>query len=708
MCPHPLLRDLNGGTCPVCPREDAAIAALTRGIEPEVVEDGRVYFLATRDRTLVKIGKTRSPRTTRVAKIAGQSPVPVDLVCEIEGYTRVEARIHAMFAAYRTHGEWFKLEGVLALFIESLVRTGAHPCITERELDRGKIREPAPLVDEYAKAGAELAQEEIEKHEKAVADQMVAMLPTLDDIEAERCRRSLSYFVHKAWLVINPGIALHWNWHLEEICKHVQAMLEEWIKAQLDPTYRMKAQNLIVNCPPRSLKSTIVSVCAPAWMWLRWPEWKAIFVSSNPRVAVRDARACRALLEHDWYKGLRQILSERFDEGSDERKRHAWELDHGHNADTDFANTSGGVRMAMGFTAVVVGLGGDAIFVDDPNDMKKVVSETERDRINDTWDLSLHNRINDFDRSIRVMIMQRGHELDLTGHWVETMSPKKLIHLVMPLEHDVELVIKSPFGYHDPRTKPDQCLHPARFSEDTIAELKAKPGFSAQYNQKPVPDDGLLFKRGWWRFCTLVSRDGLEPIPGHVPNDEYPLTDRDCPARPRGCDHKTPAKQVPWDPDVIAVSIDATFGSLDEHASNVGAVVVICKGADRFVIADRTKARDFNGTVDLMRDLKREFPCATLRVIEKKANGAAVINTLEHEIGGLVAIENNENYAIRWNAMSPSVRAGNWYLLEHAPWLTAFVAEFAQAPKGAKDDRIDAASTLEKHLAQGGYCWAEW
>jgi predicted phage terminase large subunit-like protein len=424
-------------------------------------------------------------------------------------------------------------------------------------------------------------------------------------------------------------------------------------------------------------------------------------------VAVRDARGCRALLESPWYQAIKRTLAERYPEGSEERERFAWTIDQGHDADTDFANSAGGVRMAMGFTAVVVGLGGDAIFVDDPNDMKKVVSETERARINDTWDLTLHNRINDFDRSIRVMIMQRGHELDLTGHWVATMSPKKLVHLIMPLEFDVELVVKSPFGYHDPRTERDQCLHAARFSIDTIAELKGKPGFSAQYNQKPVPDDGLLFKRGWWNFCTLFTRDGLTPLRGYVENPEYPLTDKDTPARPRGCTNR-PSKPIPFDPDVVAVTIDATFGSLEDTASAVGALIVIVKGADRFVIADRTKARTFNETVDLLRDLKKEFPSATLRVIEKKANGAAVINALEHEIGGLVPIENNENYAIRWNAMSPSVRSGNWYILEHAPWATAFIGEFAQAPKGAKDDRIDAASTLEKHLAMGGYCFADW
>jgi predicted phage terminase large subunit-like protein len=703
-CPHPILRDLGGGHCPVCPR-DEAIAKLTGAMPDEQAEEpGRVYFLATRDRAFIKIGKTRSAGTTRYVKLAGQSPVPVDLIAEIDGYTRVEKRIHDQYRHYHAHGEWFRFEGTLRLFVEAIVKTGAHPCITERELDRGKLREPAPL--QQTSVASEQAM--IAQTTDAIKEGMEALLPTLGDFEAERCRRSLAYFVRRAWECINPGTVLHWNWHLEEICKHVQAMLEEWIKAQLDPGYRMKAQNLIVNCPPRSLKSTIVSVCAPAWMWLRWPEWKAIFVSANPRVAVRDARGCRALIESPWYQALKALLAERFEEGSKERERFSWTLDPKHNADTDFANTAGGVRMAMGFTAIVVGLGGDAIFVDDPNDMKKVVSEAERSKINDTWDLSLHNRVNDFDRSIRVMIMQRGHELDLTGHWIATMSPKKLVTIVMPLEHDPELVVKSPFGYHDPRTRKDECLHTARFSQETIDELKGKPGFSAQYNQKPVPDDGLIFMRKWWRFCTFITRDGLTPLPGHVENPDYPLTDKDCPQRPRGCDTSRAAKSIPWDPDVVAVTIDATFGSLEDTASNVGALVVVVKGADRYVIADRTKARDFNDTCDLLRDLKKEFPTATLRVIEKKANGAAVINRLESEIGGLVPIENNENYAIRWNAMSPSVRAGNWYLLEHAPWLSSFVAEFAGAPKGAKDDRIDAASTLEKHLNSGGYVWADW
>lgn len=530
------------------------------------------------------------------------------------------------------------------------------------------------------------------------------VIPTLDDIEAERCRRSLAYFVRRAWPEMMPGIPLHWNWHLEEMCRHVQAMLEEWMKKQRDPLYVMKAQNLIINCPPRSLKSTIVSICAPAWMWLRWPSWKGLFLSANPKVAVRDARGCRSLIDCSWYQNLKTLLASRHEEGSKEREFFNWTMDTEHDADGNFANSSGGTRQAMGFTAIVVGLGGDAIFIDDPNDMKKVVSEPERARINDTWDLSLMNRVNDYDSSIRVMIMQRGHEDDLTGHWVATMNPKRLIHLIIPLEFDPELMIRSPFGYADPRTIAGEILHRARFSEETVLDLKKDPWrFAAQYNQNPAPQAGGMFNREWWNFCTLVRQDGLDPLPGCKVEFDHEL----YPKRPKGCDMKRPAKPIPF-LDVLAISVDATFGSDVEGNSKVGLLVIGAKSVERFVIEDRTRQMTFPDTCDALRQLAKDFPTASLKIIEKKANGAAVMQTLEHEVGGIVPIENNENYAIRWNAMVPSVRAGNWFLLEHTPWVTPFVSEFAMAPKGANDDRIDAASTLQKHLEMGGYMWSDY
>lgn len=510
------------------------------------------------------------------------------------------------------------------------------------------------------------------------------------DVVAEKCRRSLARFVREYWPYMMPGIPLHWNWHLEEICRHVQLVLEEWINKQLDSSYEMKCQNLVINCPPRSLKSTIVSICAPAWMWLRWPSWKALFLSANPQVAIRDARACHVLVTHVWYSSLKTRLAERFPEGSNDREKYDWSLDKNQDADGNFANTSGGVRMAMGFTAIVTGLGGDAIFVDDPNDAKKVLSEAERDRVNDTWDLSLANRVNDYMSSVRIMIMQRLHEQDLTGH---VMAEGSWIQLPIPLEYDPEWEIATPFGYHDPRTVAGECVHPARFSQKVIDSERKRLGsygFAGQMNQRPAPMEGGIFNRGYWNFCKLdIKQEDINPLAGCKPILGT------C-KRPAGCTER-PAMAIPF-LDSIAITVDATFGSLGPDASNVGLLVVGIKSADRFVLHDTTKARTFPETLTAIKELLAMFPAVSRTLIEKKANGAAIMQTLQHEISGLIAIEANENWIARANAMLPSVESGNWYLLEGAPWLEAFVGEFGVFPNGSKDDRIDAAAQLAAYF----------
>lgn len=541
---------------------------------------------------------------------------------------------------------------------------------------------------------------------------------THEEIIAERCRRSLSYFVRTAWLVIMPGIPLHWNWHLEQMCRHIQGMLEEWIKRANDPTYEMKAQNLAINCPPRSLKSTILSVCAPAWMWIRWPSFKFLFLSANPRVAQRDAHACTALIEGAWYTELRQILAEQYEPGTPEHKRVAWTITR--PGVMEYTNSEGGVRIAMGFTAVVVGLGGDGIFIDDPNDTKKVMAEAERAKINDTWDLSLCNRVNSYTDSIRVMIMQRCHEMDLTGHWHESMPDESTIYLVMPLEYDPEQALessaKSPFGYRDPRTILNECIHPARFSPAVIAsELKrlGPYGFAGQMNQKPTPLEGGAFKRTWWRFCHVTSPEpGHQPLKGTMLEKLWrPQVDGErvyarkphtnAVNRPMGCDLEAPSRAIPW-LDALVISVDATFGSLKDDASRVGLMCIGLHGADRYVLEDRTVQRTFPETCDAIRGLKKDFPSATYVLIERKANGEAVISTLTTEIGGCVPIDDNENWMVRANAMLPYVAGGNWFLLDGAQWVPAFITEFSMFPNGAHDDRIDTCSQVSKYFSGGG------
>src|SRR6185437_11862743 len=90
---------------------------------------------------------------------------------------------------------------------------------------------------------------------------------------------------------------LVWNWSIQAVCDHVQALLER----------RLEKRNLIINIPPGTAKSRIVSVCAPAWMWLRYPTWRGVFASGNPRVSTRDSLYTRQIIESPWYRRMFRV-----------------------------------------------------------------------------------------------------------------------------------------------------------------------------------------------------------------------------------------------------------------------------------------------------------------------------------------------------------------------------------------------------------------
>ena len=147
-----------------------------------------------------------------------------------------------------------------------------------------------------------------------------------------RARSRLSTFSRLAWRVLEPTTPLEWNWHLDAICDHVQAVLDGWMAVQRAraaglPDPPQAIQNLVMNVPPGTGKSRFVSVFAPAWMWLHWPTWRSMFICGNPRVALRDADYCRMLLESDWYRTT--FAPE-------------WQLARDQNAKSYYRNTAGG------------------------------------------------------------------------------------------------------------------------------------------------------------------------------------------------------------------------------------------------------------------------------------------------------------------------------------------------------------------------------
>jgi predicted phage terminase large subunit-like protein len=510
-------------------------------------------------------------------------------------------------------------------------------------------------------------------------------LPGLDEVRAEKARRSLSAFIRYSWHVLEPSTPLVWNWHMDAIAVHVQAALEDWMAVQRwllgeqeraelrpddepEPQPVQRLRNVLFNVPPGSAKSRIISVCTPAWMWLKWPSWRAIFLSANPRVALRDSGFCRDLITSEWYQ---------------ESFRPGWQIRDDQNAVGLYRNTAGGFRQALGFLAKITGDRGDALFVDDPNDPKEAHSEIIRSGVNERWDSTIYNRVNDLRFSPRFGIQQRVHEDDFSGHWRKKGNVEVVIIPMRfepsRLEAAVDGIPRATsIGWSDPRTEEGELLDPVRFPEEVVEEEKTRLGtfgYAGQHQQRPAPVGGGMLKDHWWRFWHPKG----QPLPPVV----VKLED--------GTLFHCPVTELPDDLEELLQSWDMTFKDTKSSAFVAGQVWAK-KLADRFLLDEVHEKLDFPKTLKAVLDLTDKWPKARLKLIEEKANGAAIIQTLRGHVSGLVAVEPSGSKEARCSAVSPEIESGNVYLPHPlvAPWVYGFIGECGVFPNGTYKDRVDA------------------
>lgn len=476
-------------------------------------------------------------------------------------------------------------------------------------------------------------------------------LPPLsrDDVRAELCRRSLYDFLKQGWHVIEPTARFEDNWHIKSIADHVQATLDDWLRCRDDLTHAVRIQNLIVNCPPGSLKSRIL-VYACAWMWLQCPSWRVICISANPRNVLRDADFARDLIRSDWY---RRTFAPK------------WDLSEEQAARTRFATTAGGGRIAVGWDAQSAGMRGDAIWVDDPHDPDDVSSE-QLANVLERWKIAWSNRVNDLRSSTRVVIMQRVHPDDLAGHLLQDPQWERL---VLPTEYDPERAKKTAIGWSDPRTVEGECIHPTRLTPKVIAEEKRKGSFyfASQHQQAPVMLEGGMLKVENLRFW---KRDGAP--------DRQP--------RSQGC-WDGAAQIIPPKFDSVIVAVDCNF---KEAATSDYSVVTVwgAKGADRYLIDMRRGQWSFKQLVVEFATACAKHPEAHKKVIEAAANGHALINLLQREISGIVPQKPVGSKEARASALGAAMESGNVFVPDGAPWLGDLCIEFSGFPGRSRHDDI--------------------
>ena len=465
----------------------------------------------------------------------------------------------------------------------------------------------------------------------------------LEQRETRLLEEDLFSFFEDGWAVLNPNRAVKLGWHVEAVCDHLQAVSEG------------KIRNLVINIPPRHLKSSITSIYWPAWAWVRNPGIRWLFLSYGKDLVLRDAQQTRQLMQSEWFQ---------------QRWGHKFGFTTDQNVKSFYLNDKGGGRLTASFEADPTGEGGDVIVVDDPLRIEDAHNNNAIKRVNDVWDGVLATRLNDPGTGSRVIIMQRLHENDLSGHvlkegdWVHLYLPTKYEKkykcvTFLPSDLDSEgrpLPTAQPF-FWDPRTQDGELLHPERFNAREVSRLEAKQGiftFSAQQQQKPVPAGGTIFRESWWQFY-----------------DQYP---RDTDLYNDSCQSWDCSFKDTKDSSFVVCTIWARYGS------------------SIYLIYRLRKRMNFPETLKAFQSVTQMFPWVGAKYVEEKANGVAVIQMLQSHVPGIIAVDPAGGKETRAHAVSYMIQAGNVFLPNpaHYPWVeNEFIPEFTAFPKGEDDDQVD-------------------
>jgi predicted phage terminase large subunit-like protein len=437
-------------------------------------------------------------------------------------------------------------------------------------------------------------------------------------------RTNFSSFVWKCFQTILPGARFLPNWHIDAIV------------SQLMRVHEGDICRLLINQPPRSLKSIAVSVAYVAWLLGHDPSRRVIVVSYASDLAAELHRQFRMIVDAPWYRHLFPAMRPSKDTG------------------LEFGTTAGGGRYATSVGGTLTGRGADLIIIDDPLKAEEAMSETARKRVIDWYAGTLVSRLNDKERGAIVVVMQRLHENDLAGHLLEQGGWEHLDLPAIALDDARIPIGDSQFK----ERRAGELLHPERESKEALDRIKTEIGnllFSAQYQQRPIPLEGNIIRRDWFRWY-----DALPDAP-----------------------HKRIVQS--WD---IAMVTD------DRNDFSVCTTWQIVEG-DYYLIDVFQKRLEYP-------DLRRKVPALAARysagavLIEDAGPGMALLQDLRRDLPpGMprpIGQKPKMSKLDRMVAQSAKIEAGHVYLPKHADWLDSFMLELLAFPSGRFDDQADSVS----------------
>lgn len=452
-------------------------------------------------------------------------------------------------------------------------------------------------------------------------------------------------FFKASWAVLEPENPLIDNWHIKYLCDLLQKEVERIYKRE------PKKKDLIINIPYRSLKSRIITVCLNAWTWTQYPSLKFITTSYSEEIAIEHTVDTRRLIESDWYQSF---WSESFQFTKDQNEKRRYE------------NTKRGFRKSAGVQGSITGAGCDILICDDPHNPKQAASDAERQKANVWWRNTVYSRLNNQTVGLKILVMQRLHEEDLTGN-ILLNNEQGYEHLCLPgeLSDDIkpaELRENYKDGLFFPQSN-NFSKHQLELAKKNLGEIM----YNAQVLQRPFPAEGLMLKREWIQYY-------------QEPPDKF---------------------------DKIISSWDFA-NSNQVHQNNSFTVGSIWgkKGPDIYLLHLERFKEAFTVSRDRFYSMYQRFPECQEHLIEQKAAGTGIIDSLKAlQVVGIRPITPKDSKEVRFESILYLFHSGHVFIpnIEVKSWVAEYVHELLAFNKGRFDDQVDVTSQAIQFLAKKNF-----
>lgn len=463
-------------------------------------------------------------------------------------------------------------------------------------------------------------------------------------IDRTLCLRSFYEFVKIFWNVVIPEKPV-WNWHIEYLCSELEKISGNIIDR------KPKEYDLLINIPPGTTKSTIVTIMFPAWLWAKDPTLRIISNSYSSDISTEHAIKSRDIILSDRYIKLFPWVQIRKDKSGKQ----------------SYDTTANGARYTTSTGGAITGKHAHLIINDDPQNPKQAESEAHRlQSIEHTKTLA--SRKVDKEVSVTITVMQRLNTRDVSGYLLENKS-ERLKHIKLPAEITENtkpipesdcISLRNKATIIDKYLESESLLDKVRLTKNSIEEAKVDlgtRGYNGQFLQNPTAEDGDIVKKDWFR---LISQDEFY-------------------------------RKYTRSSNTTHFFLDTAYTEKNENDPT--GILGACKIDNDLYITSRIKVRkEFPELIRFIPEYVKAngYTSESTVRIEPKANGLSVIQTLKRETSLNITntVQPKDDKKTRLYSVSPKIECGRVFLVEGF-WNKEFIDEVSGFPNAAHDEDVD-------------------